>query len=126
LNPIQEIAIAKKVNKQLIELIFLQENKTLTLDEVKYGWDLAYQLDSTKNSCVLLKTGEWTLLDREAGQFVFNEMKQWSAVAILVHNSAQKILGSVAIGVIGQTNKLKLFGKETDAIHWLESKMKLV
>lgn len=119
------IAIATKVHLNLIELEFLQVNKTLTLAEVQYGWTLAKELDESRNSFVLLKTGQWTLLEKEASQFVLAEMKLWPAVAVIVHNSAQKILGSVGFGIIGQSHKLKVFTKQQDALNWLQGKMTL-
>ena len=119
-----DIAVAKRINPNLIELRFLQENKTLNRVEVSYGWSLAIELDPTKSCPVILITGAWTLLDKEAGEFAFAEMKRWPAVAILVHSSAQRILGTVGIGLIGQSHKLKVFTSQDNALKWLESMMK--
>ena len=124
MNYQSDIAIAKKINPHLIELTFLQENKSLNLTEVQFGWLLANDLDPKKESCIILKTGHWTLLDKEAGEYVFAEMKSWPAVAILVHSSAQRILGSVGIGLTGHSHKLKVFSAEENALKWLDKMMK--
>lgn len=119
------IAVARKINPNLIEIQFLQENKSLNLSEVKYGWDLAANLDPEKSCCILLKTGPWTLLEKEAGEYAFTEMKSWPAVAIIVHSSAQRILGTVGISIIGQRQKMKVFTQEKSALAWLEEMMNL-
>ncbi len=120
----ENIAIAKKRRDGILELVFLQENKTLNLEEVQFGWKLAESLDMQKEACVLLRTGKWTLLDSEAAKFAFTEMKKWTAVAILVHNPAQKLFGSVGLSIVGQSHKLKLYTNETEAENWLKQKMK--
>lgn len=119
-----DIAVAKKINPHLIELQFLQENKSLNLAEVVSGWNLAKKIDPEKTCCVLLKTGAWTLLEKEAGEYAFTEMRSWPAVAIIVHSSAQRILGTVGISIIGQRQKMKVFTQESSALQWLEEMMK--
>lgn len=118
----KEVAKAQMLSENVVELTFLQENVTLDLEEVKSGWQKANQLSPTKNSAVLLKTGKWTLLEKDARDFVMNEMKAWPAVAVQVHNLGQRIMGQVVISMIGQGDRIKLFECEEKAKEWLQTK----
>lgn len=119
-----EVATAKISTDGIIVLTFLQQNITLNKDEVQLGWELAFKLDKTKSKPILLKTGEWTLLNNEAREFAMNEMITWPKVAVVVHNLAQKILGSIAIRWLGHSEKIKLFDSEEIALHWLKTEGK--
>jgi hypothetical protein len=120
-----EIASANLLPEGIIELIFLQENVTLTKGDVSTGWAMAESLDKNKNTPVLLKTGAWTLLDQDAREFAINEMKLWPRVSVLVHNLGQKLLGTVAIKWMGQSSSIKLFESEKEALNWLKDIKKL-
>jgi hypothetical protein len=120
-----EIASANLLPEGIIELIFLQENVTLTKGDVSTGWALAESLDKNKNTPVLLKSGAWTLLDQDAREFAINEMKFWPRVSVLVHNLGQKLLGTVAIKWMGQSSSIKLFESEKEALNWLKEIKKL-
>jgi hypothetical protein len=120
-----EIASANLLPEGIIELIFLQENVTLTKGDVSIGWAMAESLDKNKNTPVLLKTGAWTLLDQDAREFAINEMKLWPRVSVLVHNLGQKLLGTVAIKWMGQSSSIKLFESEKEALNWLKDIKKL-
>jgi hypothetical protein len=120
-----DIASANLLPEGIIELIFLQENVTLTKGDVSTGWAMAESLDKNKNTPVLLKTGAWTLLDQDAREFAINEMKLWPRVSVLVHNLGQKLLGTVAIKWMGQSSSIKLFESEKEALNWLKEIKKL-
>lgn len=107
-----------------IELEFLEEDTVLTLKDVSIGWELAKKIDSQKKHGVYLKTAKWSLLDKEARNFVITELKSWPIVAILVHNLGQKLMGNFAINLIGGSKNIRIFENETQAISWLLEKQK--
>jgi hypothetical protein len=112
-------AKATLVDNSFIELIFLRENVTLDVKEVTEGWEMARELSPEKQKPVLLITGKWTLLEKEARDYVMNELKTWPAVAIMVDNLGQRIMGQAVINVIGKSSRIKLFEKEAKAKAWL-------
>ena len=114
-----QIATAFLVDNKYIELTFLRENITLDKNEVKTGWEKAHKLSSDKKISVLLKTGKWTLLEKEARVYVMSELKTWSRVAIVVDNLGQRIMGQVVINLTGKRSQIKLFENETKAKKWL-------
>lgn len=118
-----EIAKAILLEHHLIELVFLQENITLDLIDVTLGWEKAKQLSPDKKAMVLLKTGKWTLLEKEAREFVMNEFKTWPAVAVVVDNLGQRLMGQIIINMIRSSNHVKLFDNETKAKEWLKGKI---
>jgi len=121
LNSKEEIAQANILDNECIELVFLRENITLDIDEVKQGWQKAREIAPDKNKKILLKTGKWTLLENEAQTYVKNELKTWLAVAIVVDNLGQKIMGNFVINMAAKRNSIKLFNDETLAKEWLKS-----
>ncbi len=68
---------------------------------------------------ILIKTGKWTLLDKDARNYVMNEIKQWPKVAVITSNTGQKLMGQIVINLTGYKNKIKLFESEVKAIEWL-------
>lgn len=119
----EEIAIAKPSPDGFIELTFLRENITLDVNEVMYGWGKAQNLSPDKNTMVLLKTGKWTLLEKEAREFVMKELKTWPAVAVVVDNLGQRIMGQVVLNMVGKRNQIKLFDDDVKAKEWLIKKL---
>jgi hypothetical protein len=116
-----EVAAASKRPDGIIDLTFLQQNFTLVKNEVQLGWQLAIKLDETKGMPILLRTGEWSLLDNEAREYAMKEMNTWPKVAVLVNDLGQKILGSSAIKLFGHPDKMKLFDSEETALEWLKT-----
>ena len=119
----EEIAIAKLSDNDYIELTFLRENITLDVNEVMEGWEKAKKISPDKQAMVLLKTGKWTLLEKEARYCVMAELKTWPAVAVVVDNLAQRIMGQVVINMTGKGNHIKLFNNEVKATEWLKGKL---
>jgi hypothetical protein len=119
----EEIAIANLSDNNYIELTFLRENITLDVNEVKHGWEKAKKISPEKKMMVLLKTGKWTLLEKEARSYVITELKTWPAVAVVVDNIAQRIMGQVVINMTGKGNQIKLFNNEVKAKEWLIGKL---
>lgn len=117
------VAIANFLNSEFIELVFLHENVTLSLDEVKQGWEKANALSPNKKAVVHLKTGKYTLLETDARDYVMNELKTWPAVAIQVDNLAQRLMGQVVINMTGKGDQIKLFNNEEKAKEWLKAKL---
>lgn len=120
---IEEIAIAKPSPDGFIELTFLRESITLDVNEVMYGWGKAQNLSPDKNTMVLLKTRKWTLLEKEARDFVMKELKTWPAVAVVVDNLGQRIMGQVVLNMVGKRNQIKLFDDDVKAKEWLIEKL---
>lgn len=120
-NTQEEIAQANLLDNECIELVFLRENITLDIDEVVQGWKKAREIAPDKNKKILLKTGKWTLLENKAQAYVKNELKTWLAVAIVVDNLGQKIMGNFIINMTNKNNSIKLFNDETLAKEWLKS-----
>ncbi|MCA0428889.1 MAG: hypothetical protein LCH32_00140 [Bacteroidetes bacterium] len=116
-----EIVKVSIIENKIIELNFLQENITLTVEQVKLGWDYAKEISPTKSLNVLVKTGKWTLLEKDARDYVMNEFKLWPKVAVIVSNFGQKIMGQIIINLTGNKQKIKLFDNETKAIDWLKT-----
>jgi hypothetical protein len=119
----EEIATAHLVENEFIELTFLRESITLDVNEVIEGWEKAKQLSPDKKAMVLLKTGKWTLLEKEARDYVIHELQTWPAVAIVIDNMGQRIMGHVVINVTGKGNQIKLFENEIKAKAWLKGKL---
>ena len=117
-----KIVTANLSNGNLVKLTFLRENITLDVTEVKEGWEKARKLSPEKKAMVLLKTGRWTLLEDDARRYVIRELKTWPAVAIVVDNLGQRIMGQVVINLTGKRNQIKLFECETKAAEWLKGK----
>ncbi|MFN0031925.1 MAG: hypothetical protein ACKVOR_07185 [Flavobacteriales bacterium] len=118
-----QIATATLVDNIFIELTFLRENITLGVNEVADGWAKAQKLSPDKKYAVLLKTGRLTLLEKEARDYVLNELKIWPFVAIVVDNLGQRIMGQVIINMTGKGSHIKIFEKEAKAKEWLLGKV---
>ncbi|MES2800661.1 MAG: hypothetical protein V4638_11635 [Bacteroidota bacterium] len=114
-------ATANLVGDKYIELTFLRENITLNANEVKFGWKLAQEISPQKSMNVLLKTGDSTLLDKKAREYVLAEFKEWPRVAIVVDNTGQRLMGQVIINLTGNSAKLKLFNNINKAQEWIVS-----
>jgi hypothetical protein len=119
----EEIAIANQSDNDYIELTFLRENITLDVHEVKHGWEKAKKISPDKKAMVLLKTGKWTLLEKESRYYVITELKTWPAVAVIVDNLGQRLMGQVVINMTGKGNHIKLFNNELKAKEWLKGKL---
>jgi hypothetical protein len=119
----EEIATAHLFENEFIELTFLRENITLDVNEVMEGWEKAKQLSPDKKAMVLLKTGQWTLLEKEARDYVITELQTWPAVAVVIDNLGQRIMGHVIINITGKGNQIKLFENEVKAKAWLKGKL---
>lgn len=117
------IAKANLSVEGIIHLTFLREDITLDVNEVIAGWEMAHALSPDKKVPVLLMTGRWTLLEKEARDFVMQELQTWPAVAIVIDNMGQRVMGQVVINMTGKGNKIKLFDGEQKAKEWLVSKM---
>lgn len=120
-----EIANAHLSSEGYIILEFLQEDITLTKNEVEIGWKKALEIDPLKKHAVCLVTAKWSLLDADARTFVIKEIKSWPSVAIVVHNLGQKLIGNFAIQVTGKSKNIRIFENETDAKIWLKARMKI-
>lgn len=59
------------------------------------------------------------MLDKDARNYVMNEIKQWPKVAVITSNTGQKLMGQIVINLTGYKNKIKLFESEVKAIEWL-------
>lgn len=118
----EEVASATRIDQHIIELHFLREDVILTKEEVAFGWELARELDPQKKSGVLLKTGKWTLIDKTAREYVTSEFKEWGAVAVLVHNPGQRLMGKIIASIAGLSGKVNIFENETNALKWLKDK----
>ncbi len=59
------------------------------------------------------------MLDKDARNYVMNEIKQWPKVAVITTNTGQKLMGQIVINLTGYKNKIKLFESEVKAIEWL-------
>jgi hypothetical protein len=116
-----EIVKVSIIENEIIEMHFLQENITLSLLQVKLGWDYATKLSPNKSSKILIKTGKWSLLEKEARDYVMNEFKQWPKIAVIVSNTGQRIMGQIIINLSANKLKIKLFENETKAIFWLKN-----
>lgn len=119
-----DVATANLSVEGIIHLTFLREDITLDVNEVIAGWEMAHALSPDKTAFVLLKTGRWTLLEKEARDFVMSELQTWPAVAIVVDNMGQRVMGQVVINMTGKGNKIKLFDAEDKAKEWLLQKLK--
>ncbi|MDI1356375.1 MAG: hypothetical protein PSX36_15775 [bacterium] len=119
-----EIANAHLTDKGYILLEFLQENVTLSKNEVVYGWELVRGIDPLKKYPVFLKTAKWSLIDKEARIFVISEIRSRPSVAILVHNLGQKLMGNFAVKLTGNSKNIRIFESESEAISWLVKKTK--
>ena len=119
----EEKSIANISTNGIIELIFLRENVTLDINEVREGWEKAKALSPNKTAVIHLKTGKWTLLEKEARDFVKNELKTWPAVAIQVDNLGQRLMGQIVINLTGRGNHIKLFDDSEKAKEWLTGKI---
>lgn len=119
---IEETSIAKLQENGFIELVFLRENITLDVNEVKEGWGKAQLISPDRSKTVLLKTGKYTLLSKEAREYVMNELKTWPAVAVVVDNIGQRLMGQFIINLTGRKNKISLFDNEHKAKNWLLQK----
>lgn len=118
----EEIATVNLFHDNCIELTFLRENITLDVNEVRYGWQKAKELCPNKNKKVLLKTGKWTLLESDARNYVMDELKTWPAIAIVVDNLGQRIMGNFVVNMTGKGGSIKLFDNSTKAKEWLIKK----
>lgn len=117
------IANAKLNPLGYIELSYFQQDITLSLSEVKYGWDLAEALDPEKKTGVYLKTAPWSLLDKEARNYAIHEIKARPFVAILVHNLGQRLMGNFVVSLTGKSTRVKIFEKDDTAKTWLLEKI---
>lgn len=118
----EEIATANLSDNDYIELTFLRENITLDINEVIVGWEKAKKISPDKKAMILLKTGKWTLLEKEARNYVMNELKTWPAVAVVVDSLGQRLMGQVIINMTGNSKQIKLFDNEVNAKTWLIEK----
>lgn len=116
-----EVAQANITTQGYLELEFLQENVTLTKDEVDLGWSYAKELNPSKNMGVILKTAKYSLLDNEARRHAMKEMETWYKVAIVVSNLGQRIMGKVAIKMLSSSRNIRIFDSEDAAIRWIKS-----
>lgn len=108
--------------KGIILLEFHRESCTLDVQEVAEGWEKALQLSPERKQNVLVVTGRWSLLDKEARSFVTTEFKKWPHVAVVIDNTGQRIMGTVVLNLIGKSGHIKLFENRDKAQEWLESK----
>ena len=120
---VEKIATAYLSDDDFIVLTFLRENIILDVNEVMEGWGKAQKLSPDKKAMVLLKTGKWTLLEKEARDYVMNELKTWPAVAVVVENLGQRIMGQAVINLTGKGNHIKLFDNDVNAKVWLKGKL---
>lgn len=118
----EESATAILLGPDLIELSFLQENTTLTVREVRQGWEKAQALSPEKNASILLKTAKFTLLEKEARDFLMTELPAWPVVAIVVHSLSQRIMGQFVINMSGRGQRIRLFDTEFKALNWLQGR----
>jgi hypothetical protein len=123
-NTYINISNASFVKEELIKLNFLQENTNLSKEDVINGWQAAKDLNPSMDSYIYLVTGKWTLLEGKAKEQAVKEMKNWSNVAVFVHNGAQKIMGQIIVKIAGLSSKIKFFDNEEKAIKWLDEKIK--
>lgn len=106
-------------SENYIKLQFFRENVTLEREEVAEGWQKASDLDAKKKSNILLLTGKYSLLDKEARAFVVAELSTWPYVAIVIDNTGQRIMGRVILNLTGRGGQIKLFENEMLALKWL-------
>lgn len=115
------VASTSRLAEDIILITYLRENITLDVEEVAVGWDQATVLDPEKNSFVVVQTAPWSLMDKDARAYISSQMPQWPAVAVVVHNAGQKILGQVTIRVAGLAKQVKFFDDQESALSWLDS-----
>lgn len=109
------------LGSSILEITFLQENITLEKQAVEKIWSKAHQISPNKTLFILLKTAKYSLLDKEARNYLITEMKTWPKIAIIIDNLGQRIMGQVVIGLTGNASKIKLFEDEEKAIEWLNN-----
>lgn len=126
LNMESAFASTSRLAEDIILITYLRENITLDVQEVAVGWDQATALDPEKNSFVVIQTAPWTLMDKDARAYISSQMPQWPAVAVVVHNAGQKILGQVTIRVAGLAKHVKFFDDQESALIWLDSQRIMV
>lgn len=117
------IATANLSDKGYIELIFLQEDVTLDVEEVSYGWKLATEISPEKNIPVLLMTGKWSLITKDSRDYLSEELDKWPSVAIVVNNMGQRLMGQIVISITGKSERIKIFDNEEKARAWIEAKV---
>lgn len=113
------ISVASLAPENYIIIEYLQEDVTLTKQEVEVGWLQAKTLDPIKSKGVCVITAQYSLLSDDARTFVMKEMRSWPKVAVVVHNLAQILMGNFALKLSGKSKQIKIFETKKEAKDWL-------
>lgn len=106
--------------EDVIHLHFLRENSTIELSEVALGWNQVKSLCPNRNAFVLVQTAPWSLMEKEAREYITAQWGEWPAVAVVVYTSAQKIFAQVATRAAGLSETVRIFDDMDSAFRWFD------
>ena len=83
------------------------------------GWQMAINLDPTRNAKILLITAQDSLLDKSARKAAFEEKEKWLKVAVVTHDTGQVIMAKIAINNHITSSNTQVFSNKEEALKWL-------
>ncbi len=106
--------------------LHIKANKSLTREDTVKMIEYIGEIGEGKKFLILITTGEFSLVDKEAREFGATEAgnRYTLAAAIVVKSLAQKLLGNAYIKVNKPSAPNKLFTDQQKAIDWLGTILK--
>lgn len=108
------------LNNNWVLIVFA--NETLEQKEAVQIYETMKEFGGGKRMKAIVETNNEGTVDKEFRNFVasFNFMSQLDKGAVVIHSTAQKLVGNFFINFNKPSRPVKLFSNMKDAIKWLE------